>query len=133
MNDRELAYEIERGLTGSDYIAYTLRDSEWRAIIAALRRSQPEPVPEGFVRTVPDPQMRTMCTAQAMGQQLAKLQEEGEMPTERMVEVAAQWLSESPLIQEPKLPPPAWMGLARHVLQAALSAAEAEGEKIDEN
>ena len=44
-------------------------------------------------------------------------------PTEWQVEVAARQLATSPLIDAPKLPFPAWMGLARSMLKSAFAAA----------
>jgi hypothetical protein len=71
MNDRGLADEIKQQISKRPTLGEArwvmLNATEWRQIIAALRRGS-EPVPEGFVRTVPDPQMRTICTAEAMGQ-----------------------------------------------------------------
>lgn len=46
-------------------------------------------------------------------------------PTEEMVEAGARVIAESPGIDAPKLDYPCWMGLARKVIEAALSAAPA--------
>jgi hypothetical protein len=81
MNNKELAEEIKQQISKRPTLGEArwvmLNATEWRQIIAALRRGL-EPVPEGFVRTVPDPQMRTICTAEAMGQ-LAERPPSGEM------------------------------------------------------
>jgi hypothetical protein len=52
--------------------------ASWEEVERLLNRRGPEHVPEGFVRTVPDPQMRTICTAEATGQ-LAERPSSGEM------------------------------------------------------
>lgn len=51
---------------------------------------------------------------------------DGQEPTEAQVEQAAKVIAASPLIDAPKLPAPAWMGLARAVLQSARPVAAQE-------
>jgi hypothetical protein len=126
MDDSKLAEEIENTAreaveNGDGRLCLMLNHLQANQIIAALRRGH-EPVPEGFVRTIPDPLGRTICTAEATGQ-LAEPPPSGEMvmvPREPTAEMIARGYAAAAFPRDPEI--------CVAMYKAMIAAAEASKE-----
>jgi hypothetical protein len=96
--------------------------------LSATQRSEPDAAALRYLldSTAPDGQWADQAVHNFVGAMLKQSPPPATArsePTEWQVEVAAGEIAASPLIDAPKLPFPAWMGLARSILNAVFAAA----------